>query len=666
MTDALPDTPSTPRLSAGSSSDSLSPAPLSRESSSSSSIAGVKKLSQLERGTIDAYDSTTNKVTQVAIHEFAAFKGVFGFIRKLWGEFVPLRVEGQMRLVKISELSKAMGIEPAQLQQAGKLEKTIHNLNIQKAKTEKLAKETLTPEQLSKLDEPSSDSGKLLKLMHAFVKLPSSITKTMSTESYKKLVQAYETGDPAKAEERRTTILTILGSIGEQLAEHQGDKEVHVESEDGSLNYLISKDKEVYIEMGKLGGGTNKEAVRALHLKSGRDVAWVRPHAGAPKDMIADIATDTERHEFLHSLGVRHLLPLAETRSKTLQELQKQNPDQPIEQLESFHLISEIGQTADNLTVTSDFGTKLDVFIDVAETLIDFHDLGVIHRDLKPENIMLNKGEGCVFDLGTLTAIGEKAPPGTPEYQPPRPPPQIIPKNASAPASSSASPVPKDVHSEASYDTFSFGVVMFQMITGKNKPVFEKNGEMMSFNQLKTQGEIDAVIKAEVEKISLSETDKGKKKEECVKLRNARENLLKKATIDPNTNRSRGANFSAISPEEFEAANFQIKEGETPYKAEVRLRLLIDTLKNEENSYNAIAFKTPAEKRKAIETLQRVCKGLMAIKLPEKIGDPPHEDLGLPLSEPDFTSTDRPRLNIRWAKAELDRIRGKARVLRET
>jgi serine/threonine protein kinase/tetratricopeptide (TPR) repeat protein len=101
-----------------------------------------------------------------------------------------------------------------------------------------------------------------------------------------------------------------------------------------------------------------------------------------------------------------------------------------------------------------DIATTVTIAKQVCGGLSEAHSAGIVHRDLKPSNIMIDKeGNAKILDFGIARAVGVKGVTvegnviGTPEYMSPE---QVEGKDI-------------DLRS----DIYSFGVVLFEMVTGR-------------------------------------------------------------------------------------------------------------------------------------------------------------------------------------------------------
>ncbi|MEV0187215.1 serine/threonine-protein kinase [Kitasatospora purpeofusca] len=119
----------------------------------------------------------------------------------------------------------------------------------------------------------------------------------------------------------------------------------------------------------------------------------------------------------------------------------------------------------------------------IAEVLQGIHSAGVIHRDIKPSNIILdNSGNATLIDFGLSIISGRPDPidgiAGTVRYMAPE---QI-------------SEVPVD----SSADIYSFGVILYQLLTG-NVPFGDRASEFeMLRSKVNEPPEIPSILRADI------------------------------------------------------------------------------------------------------------------------------------------------------------------------
>lgn len=190
------------------------------------------------------------------------------------------------------------------------------------------------------------------------------------------------------------------------------------------------------------------------------------------------LAEDTRLHRMV---ALKLLAPDVAHDSQRLQRFLREAHAASIMNHPNIAVIHEIGQTDDGLAYIAmeyvegrtldaaigekpmDLGQILDIGLEIADALDEAHSRGVVHRDLKPSNIIINtRGHAKVLDFG-LAKVGE-APSG----------------DTNAPTNLKSDPalilgtihymspeqaLGRDV--DARSDLFSFGVILYEMATGR-------------------------------------------------------------------------------------------------------------------------------------------------------------------------------------------------------
>ena len=210
-----------------------------------------------------------------------------------------------------------------------------------------------------------------------------------------------------------------------------------------------------YRILSKLGEGGMGEVYRATDTKLGREVALkILPDAFAED---ADrMARFTREAQVLASLNHPHIAQ--------------------IYGVEERALVMELVE-GEQLKGPLPLDTALDYATQVAEALEAAHEKGIVHRDLKPANIMITpEGVVKVLDFG-LAAVapasaGDPNPVNSPTLTMRATQAGMIMGTAAymSPEQASGKPVDKRA------DIWSFGVVLFEMLSGRN--LFE--GETIS------------------------------------------------------------------------------------------------------------------------------------------------------------------------------------------
>jgi tetratricopeptide (TPR) repeat protein/predicted Ser/Thr protein kinase len=194
------------------------------------------------------------------------------------------------------------------------------------------------------------------------------------------------------------------------------------------------------IEM--LGRGGMGRVYRALDTKTNEEVAikLIRP----------DIAEDRRTLErFVNEIKLAHKIS-----HRNIGRMYHLGEDRGLHYITMEYVPGEDLKSFIRRSRRLDIGTTVAIAKQVCGGLSEAHDAGIVHRDLKPGNIMIDReGNAKVLDFGIARAVGSQGVTaegiviGTPEYMSPE---QVEGKG-----------------SDRRSDIYSFGVILFEMVTGR-------------------------------------------------------------------------------------------------------------------------------------------------------------------------------------------------------
>jgi tetratricopeptide (TPR) repeat protein/predicted Ser/Thr protein kinase len=192
----------------------------------------------------------------------------------------------------------------------------------------------------------------------------------------------------------------------------------------------------------QLGRGGMGRVYRALDTKTREEVALklIRP----------DIASDKRTLErFVNEITLAHKIS-----HRNIGRMYHLGENQGIHFITMEYVPGEDLKSFIRRSRRLDIGTTVAIAKQVCNGLTEAHTAGIVHRDLKPGNIMIDKeGNAKILDFGIARAVGTQGVTadgiiiGTPEYMSPE---QVEGKDS-------------DLRS----DIYSFGVILFEMVTGR-------------------------------------------------------------------------------------------------------------------------------------------------------------------------------------------------------
>jgi len=192
----------------------------------------------------------------------------------------------------------------------------------------------------------------------------------------------------------------------------------------------------------QLGRGGMGRVFRALDTKTREEVAikLIRP----------DIAEDRRTLDrFVNEIKLAHKIS-----HRNIGKMYHLGEDQGLHYITMEYVPGEDLKSFIRRSRRLDISTTIAIAKQVCSGLGEAHAAGIVHRDLKPGNIMIDKeGNAKILDFGIARAVGaqgvtaEGSVIGTPEYMSPE---QVEGKE-----------------SDHRSDIYSFGVILFEMVTGR-------------------------------------------------------------------------------------------------------------------------------------------------------------------------------------------------------
>lgn len=294
-------------------------------------------------------------------------------------------------------------------------------------------------------------------------------------------------------------IINIIFSIGNDLAKYKNGMEITVVEQ--TYAYVILPNFEVIVRSSDLLSSRSKCVYDTVNLTGQNEYVWkVIPGRTEDDSDIKSGKQELTMHKHLVTNRIPNILPLPELST----QIDKPNWKDLLwleKKYTNFNVMYRHTQLPLDQRILMNVEMILLTSIKVAETLVVMHNIGIVHGDIQAHNLLFSfnpKEIGKVFTLKQVFVcdfvftrkVGEKQRKMKRVYLPP----ECVKEDHSR------QPEESDFLTDPSMDMYSFGILIFQLITGKRSPTPPNAfGELPFYD--KSQSALDTFFKEQIGKI---------------------------------------------------------------------------------------------------------------------------------------------------------------------